>query len=345
MVKREVDALMQQYPVEYEAIKEVMAKVGGVLLSDLDTLRHDPVTLLTAILIFGNVDELMQKVKLNAITMLYDILWAYDSHTTLPFNNVMWIIYTLQPPRVTDLLPPHTRTAMVVGDTEILTFDNAKLRAPISPCKVVLAAYASNKLTMAHPQPSAPPQITLSTRTTTVTIKPDFRVDVNGREIGTSDVTIGELTIEQSNLQVKLISPFMIVRVATKERVVSLEVSGWTFGRLAGLLGTYDGESGNDWTMPTGIQASTLQELVTSWQEDQQCHAPDVSLVSPAQVTTERLFHCYPLLGVWSRCNSLVRPEPFIHLCYTTTDPCYAAQAYRTMCTTKGIGPLVPRGC
>ncbi|XP_071529223.1 vitellogenin-like [Panulirus ornatus] len=345
LLKTDIDALWEQYPEEYEAVKQVASKFSETLESDVDVLRESPNLLWVLKLIFANINSVVKEVTLNPATLLQNIMWASGSSIGRPTDNIMEVFYALHPIRIGYLLPPFSSTALIIGRTEILTFDGNRLRVPISPCEVLLTVYGASKLTMAHPDPKSPPQITFTSAATTITILPDFSVEVNGRVITDSDVTIGDVSVQKTYLQVKVISPFMTVRESTAESVVSLEVSGWTFGHLAGLLGTYDGEAGNDWLMPTGARASSLQQLVRSWQEDQQCQTPTISPVSPVHTTVERIARCHPLLGMWSRCNAVVPSAPFLSLCYVTTSPCDAAQAYRTMCAARGIGPLFPRGC
>ncbi|KAG7158180.1 Vitellogenin-like 6 [Homarus americanus] len=395
LVKTDVDTVIEHYQEEYEATKQVVAKVGRTFRQDLFNIREKIfqmpavqravywfitnygsdrfITLgveqfINFLLQEANfvsikterghfkleiplhsplysLSQVLQEATPNPIIMFKNIVWSYNTYITTPVQDVIWAYYSLMPRQLTDLLPPYNRTAMVVGDTEILTFDGAVLRVPRSPCKVVLAAYASNKLTMAHPQPSAPPQITLSTRTTTVTIKPDFRVDVGGQEMSSSQQTQGDVTIQKTPREVNVTSPFITVRVFREERVVSVNVSGWTFGRLAGLLGTYDGEVGNDWMMSSGRKASTLQELVSSWQENQHCPTPLISPVNPATISTERVVQCHALLEIRSRCYPLVHPEPFIKMCHMAHQPCDVAQAYRTICSRKGVKDMFPIPC
>ncbi|KAG7158176.1 Vitellogenin-like 2, partial [Homarus americanus] len=392
MIMMEMDAMREQYQEEYEAIKQVVAKVKHTLQQDIrknfEKAKQNPVIERTvqwiksdlrdpwevvmrlsqnvsrviqeAILVslemreheillqiplyrpVYSLTQVLQEMKLTPVYLLEKLAMVYDSFLPIPVNNLMWAYYSMMPRQLTDMLPPYNRTAMVVGDTEILTFDGAVLRVPRSPCKVVLAAYASNKLTMAHPQPSAPPQITLSTRATTVTIKPDFRVDVGGQEMSSSQQTQGDATIQKTPREVNMTSPFITVRVFREERVVSVNVSGWTFGRLAGLLGTYDGEVGNDWLMPSGIRAPSLQELVSSWQEDQHCPTPPISPVNPANTSLQKMIQCHALLGVRSRCYPLVHPEPFIKMCYGARQPWDAAEGYRAICSRKGVELMMP---
>ncbi|XP_053642616.2 vitellogenin-like [Cherax quadricarinatus] len=294
---------------------------------------------------FYSLIQFLKEVRLNPVYYFEKLALVYDRLIPLPVNNIIWAYYTLLPRHMTELLPPYNRTAMVVSDTEILTFDGALLRAPRSPCQVVLAVYANNKLTMAHPQPSAPPQITFSTGSTTVTVKPDFRVNVNGQEINRQRTTTGNVFIQKKPREVTVTSPFMTVRVFREERVVSVNVTGWTYGRIAGLLGTYDGEIGNDWFTPSGRNASSLQELVSSWQEDKQCQTPPISPFKYNNVLTEKVIHCKTLLGICTKCIPVVPLKSFIKICEAASHPCDVAQAYRVICSNNAVEVMVPLSC
>lgn len=277
---------------------------------------------------------------------LRDMMWAYNSYNTIPSNNLLWLYDSLPlPSQWTNLVPPWNRTAMVIGDTEIHTFDGAELRIPLSRCEVILASFAGNKVTLSHPVQGARAQVTVTTPRVTVVVRPDFHVLLNGKDIGHRDVTEGEVTILVSYLQITINLPLITVKVFSQQHLVSVEALGWTFGHLAGMLGTFDGEAGNDRLMSTGTRAPDLWHLVKSWQEDQHCPTPPVSPITPSIREVERVAHCYPLLGMWARCNALIRPEPFIHLCYITRSPCDAAEAYRSLCASKGVEPFIPRGC
>ncbi|XP_063880029.1 vitellogenin-like [Scylla paramamosain] len=334
------------YPYQREALQEVLARVAATLIRDLAPLKNNPTLLWVTFLTLRNINTAVGKITLTPLTSLRDMMWAYNSYSTIPSNNLLWLYDSLPlPSQWTNLLPPWNRIAMVIGDTEIHTFDGAELRIPLSRCEVILASFAGNKVTLSHPVQGARAQVTVTTPRVTVVVRPDFHVFLNGRDIGHRDVTEGEVTILVSYLQITINSPLVTVKVLEQQRLVSVEALGWTFGHLAGMLGTYDGEAGNDRLMSTGTRAPDLWRLVKSWQEDQHCPTPPVSPITPSIREAERVAHCHPLLGMWARCNALVRPEPFIHMCYITRSPCDAAEAYRSLCASKGVEPLIPRGC
>lgn len=263
----------------------------------------------------------------------------------MSMDNMIWGYYSLLPHHVKYLMAPYNRTAMVVDGTEILTFDGAVLRAPHSSCKVLLASYKSDSLTMENKQASSLPQFTLKASGVTVVVKPDFTVTVNGQPVSGPQETQGKVQVYKTSEKITIMTPFITLRVYQKSNSASIEVSGWTFGQLAGLLGTYDGEMGNDWLTPAGSKASSLQELVRSWQEDQQCQTPSISPVSPLHTPVVRMMQCYTLMGVRSRCNPVVRPDPFLKMCFASKNACHVAKAYSAICSTKGVKDVFPLGC
>nr|QXJ08928.1 vitellogenin [Penaeus merguiensis]QXJ08931.1 vitellogenin [Penaeus merguiensis] len=294
---------------------------------------HQPVNSLT---------QFAQQAVPNPVVTLQNLIWSYVDYIPIPVEHAIWAYYNFVPRHMKDLLPPYSRTAMVVSSTEILTFNGLVLRAPRSPCKVLLAAHASHRLMMSHPQPSAPPQIELKTPAATVVIKPNFEILVNGQPSRRSEETIGNVWIENKAEEIVVRCPFMKVTVAKKGEVVAVEASRWISGRVAGLLGPNNGEIGDDRLMPSGATASSPRELVGAWQEDQHCPTPELR---PAETTTHRVIQCEVLLGFRSRCNPVVQPKSFIDICHVAQNPCSAAKAYRTICALNGVEEIFPLEC
>ncbi|XP_069164339.1 vitellogenin-like [Procambarus clarkii] len=396
MIKSDIDAIIQRYPEEYEATKEIIAKVKLTLQEDFENtlIKISKIPAVENVIkwiikdlatenafakkvaeyftdkvqciLFGaaletknnearfkielrkpvySLSQLLKRTHLTPLYYLEKMLMVHDHLLPNPFSKMVWAYHTFLPRHMTEILPPYNRTAMVVSDTEILTFDGTVLRAPPSPCEVVLAAYKSYKLTMAHPQPTALPQIKFSTHSATVIVKPDFRVDVNGREMNRQRQTVGDVTVQKSPHEVNVTSPFLTVRVFREKHVVSVNVSGWTFGHIAGLMGSYDNEVSNDFFTSSGRNASSLKELVASWQEDHQCPTPDISPFNYDTVPIPKIIQCKALMNFQSRCYPLVHHEPFIQMCLASRQPCDAAQAYRTICSSRGVHLMVPPSC
>lgn len=294
--------------------------------------------------LFKPVYSVVQYIKevINPVGNIRDFIWVTEN--TLPYTveDLIWMYYTFIPRQITDLLPPYPRTAIVVGGTEILTFDGLVVRAPRSPCKVLLAAHGSHTLTMSHPTPSGQPELELKTPAATIVIKPDFQVLVDGRAVTRPKETVGKIAIEIKSGRIEVGCPLLKAIVVKTGDVVAVEASGWTFGHVAGLLGANNGEVADDRLTPAGVEASSPRELVAAWQEDKQCSTPQVPR---PETTITRVIECETLLGIRSRCNPMVSPKPFIEMCHTATNACAAVNAYRTICHLKGVEEPFPVAC
>nr|WEU75127.1 vitellogenin 1a [Macrobrachium rosenbergii] len=292
-----------------------------------------------------SLPQALYYVSLNPTPVVDRALWWLEALMPTPIDNILWAHYKFLPRHARYLLPPYNHTAMVVDGSEILTFDGVVLRVPHSPCKVLLAQYKTHSLVMQNQQPGHLPHFILKAAGATVEVKPEFVVTVNGNPVSGPREVQGEVVIVKENEKIKVRTPFITLRVYKDSRTASVEVSGWTFGRIAGLLGTYDGEKATDRMTPQGTRASNLQELVKSWQENPQCETPPIAPANPMQVPVVHMLHCQTLFGVRSSCNPIIRTEPFKKMCFASRNACHVAKAYRAMCETKGVKETFPLGC
>nr|WRM33325.1 vitellogenin 3 [Palaemon carinicauda] len=348
-VQETVNWILNEFNMEKMAIQAVERVVNKVIQSSL----------LSSVQIRGSHVEIQIPLRrpvnslttawnnmlINPIPVPENVFRIYETLSLRSTDYLLWSYYSLFPRHVSDLIPPFNRTAVIVDGTEILTFDRAVLRAPRSACKVLLAVTKSFSLTMENPPSSPSPKVTFKVHDTIVVIQPDHKVTVNGREVSGEEETAGPVMIKKTQEKIKVMSPYMILRIYPRNGVITAQVSGWKFGRVAGLLGTYDGEMANDWLTVHGTRAANLQELVKSWQEDQSCQTPHVAPLSEVAVPPLRYIQCKALLGIRSRCNPLVRPDPFIKMCLTAKNACDVAKAYNAVCSARGVKDIFPLAC
>nr|WEU75132.1 vitellogenin 5 [Macrobrachium rosenbergii] len=247
--------------------------------------------------------------------------------------------------RVSGLLPPFKKTAMVIDGTEILTFDGAVLRAPHCDCNVLLASYKDNSVFMKASNIYPLPYVNIKTKDATITIEHDGRVTFNGRDITESQFSEGDIKISRTQNEVEVVLPVLTFRFDRVGNTISVEVNPWTFGQVSGLLGSYDGEMANDWNTPRGSRASSLQELVNSWQEDQGCQTPEVEPMNTSHVSPMKILQCNILLGAHTHCNSEVPLDSFMKICHACDDACHAARAYQSLCYKMGSREPLPVTC
>nr|UKG18870.1 vitellogenin [Neocaridina davidi] len=285
----------------------------------------------------NSVTQALKYLTPKPASMIKDLVWLYYSFEPASLHNFIWGIHSLLPERPKDFFPPYNRTAVIVEGTEIITFDGVVLRLPPSPCRVLLLNHKSISFLMEHLQPNLPPQLIITSHEMEVTIQPNNEINIKGELMGTALVREGDIEVIKNSKEIKVVSPYVTIRILKRTRTIMVDVTGWTFGHTVGLLGTYDNEIANDWLTLRGTRANTLQELVRSWQENQQCETPDVFPVDPERVPEFKAIKCNALLNGHSICRSVIQPEPFIQMCYATNDVCHAEKAYQAICENKGI--------
>lgn len=287
--------------------------------------------------------QAVSSISYNPLPILDSVPWSYVGYAD---TRALWTYIYYWPSRVVHGFPPYNRTALLVGDHEILTFDGTVLRAPNSHCKVLLLAYGSTHLTTEHPHGLTHSKLALTASGINVVVNPDYTVIINGRRMELGYEEKGDVKVWKKPLEVEVQTPMIQLQIGREVGYISIELNGWTFGQVGGLLGTYDGEAGNDWLMPNGRRATTYKQLVTSWQENQHCRSPTISPAHPFDFSPKHLVVCRVMLGISTHCRGLIDPDPFIQMCYGTADPCDAMRAYREVCFRRGIPiPSVAYAC
>lgn len=265
------------------------------------------------------------------------LLLSADILSPVPVSKMLETYYAWMPTNLTDPIPPFNRSAFVVAGTELLTFDSALLRAPHSPCKVLLSSLPGvASVHMSHPDPSAAPEVTFQVSQTKAIIKPNMEVDVNGRPVQGEQI-MGDMYVKVTSRYVTLVSPLMGVHLMKEENVLMVNVTGWAFNYTKGLLGTYDNERGNDRFMSNGRNATNLHELVHSWQDDLSCNTPPISPIDPAQVSVKDSVLCDLMFHFMKPCRPVVSPEPFMQWCNAKGRPLEAARSYYSFCLMHDV--------
>ena len=143
--------------------------------------------------------------------------------------------------------------------------------------------------------------------------------------------------------------------------VCSISVSGWYFGKLAGLLGTYDNEPSNDFRRSDGRIVHDVAAFAYSWRAGSnsgQCRPKSyVREFSEYQdldgICKEYLTN---INSPFRPCFNEVPPQPFIDMCkydvtanrnsvYRQDSACTAINAYVTECQRNKVDLWAPTIC
>ncbi|KAH8412988.1 hypothetical protein KR009_007324, partial [Drosophila setifemur] len=135
------------------------------------------------------------------------------------------------------------------------------------------------------------------------------------------------------------------------------EVSGWYFGRTAGVLGTLNNEPSDEFTMSNGVIANET-EFTDSWSL-KQCRQTELAKTQEVSKEVSETCHSFFRSGLLSPCTAVLSPTPFYEMCLdlgmksppirkdhpAIKGACAAALAYIEACTVLKIPMRVPSQC
>uniref|UniRef100_A0A8I3NDY4 Vitellogenin domain-containing protein n=1 Tax=Canis lupus familiaris TaxID=9615 RepID=A0A8I3NDY4_CANLF len=249
---------------------------------------------------------------------------------------------------------PHDYHAVVAGDRHVVTFDG-QVWSLGGHCGSLLLAkdFAHNTFSLTlNRAPSGLTSLSVELNHTTLVLYPNLKTyKLYDSSLPTEicphldlppaktrgDIPKIELTSEDG----------ISVTYDVRTGLCSLTLGLWLHGVSAGLLGTNDNEAANEWMLPDGKVAQSLEELTLAWQVGGDCRAMEKPQECPAQSLTCWAFFQDPhsCLG---NCFRVVDPTPFLGLCNQDTcgtqelhSACNLAATYIHLCA-RGFVPLDP---
>jgi len=272
------------------------------------------------------------------------------------------------------VIPPFSATALVAGDSHIITFDQTYYNfAGAEGCSYLLTSDFS------HGRFSAIANYDTDMRRTSIdvvtdghTINIDTTPTVEGLIKVTMDKRNTQLPIQfdhtyayrEENTVVVENSEGLKISCNTVHNVCTFTISGWYFGKTGGLLGVYDNEPSNDWMTSEREIVQTLEEFVNSWSvtTDRQCPVKFFKNSAVAQPTLEEAQACESVFSSTEEssalmpCFSTIDPEPFKAMCLTDMQAmknradkqsgiCSSAAAYIKQCKQAGVELWMPGHC
>ena len=140
----------------------------------------------------------------------------------------------------------------------------------------------------------------------------------------------------------------------------TVHVSGWYYGKTAGLLGTYDNEPYTDMMTADNVMAPDLAQLADSWTVGQRCQVVNRAQQVAAEPTNRRYRLCAKYFvdadSPFRPCLMLVDPEPFFTMCLndmkinvnrieTDGEVCDVSSMYVSECRRQGVPLRLPAVC
>ena len=268
------------------------------------------------------------------------------------------------------VIPPFSATALVAGDSHIITFDRTYYNfAGSQGCSYLLTSDFSNgRFSAIANYDTDMRRTSIDVVTDGHTINIDTTPAVDGQIKVTLDKRNTQLPIQFDHTYVYREENTIVVENSeglrtscnTVYNVCTFTISGWYFGKTGGLLGIYDNEPSNDWMTSDRQIVETLEDFVNSWSvtHDKQCPVRFFSN-SPAQPTLEEAQACESVFSPSSAlmpCFSTVDPTPYKSMCLRDmqamknradkqSGTCSSAAAYIKQCQQAGVELWMPGHC
>ncbi|CAB3385673.1 Hypothetical predicted protein [Cloeon dipterum] len=256
-------------------------------------------------------------------------------------------------------LPPFKAQAMLVGSQHLITFDHRVIHFQ-GGCSYLLAHdFADGNFTViaqynAQTRNAPPAMIVLLENDVIKIDLADSSIQINDKydkrlPTMTADGTFiyreGQILHVKGNKSFEILCNFHF-------DICTLELSGWYFGKTAGLFGTMDNEQATDLLSTNGSYLTSVPEFVTAWQlDDSMCteedglaaKIPDAKIVNKCDVLYDRD-------SPMADCFSVVDYEPFKEMCLTSKvykdkEACISAKAYMEECSQANVIITLPDEC
>lgn len=308
-------------------------------------------------------------------------------------NSSIWnLYYELKPlSEPQSVLPPFNSHALLIGSRHIITYDSdtvdldenefgellqSRLQTLEDGCSYLLAHdFIDNRFSFILKPSILSENSTQFLSKTFVVQTGDDKVEIElGNPLGTIHIgnnltsvlptTFGNLMITRE-LNVVTVSSKrgFTVKCNLEYDVCLIELSGWHFGKIAGLLGTMNNEKFDDLMMSDNTLATSDSEFTESWKFSSTCSNPEVKPSTTDDDYNMELEKTCKMFfkqktSYFSTCFTIINPNIFYDTCMSLgalprfktnanneKAPCTTGIAYIEACAIQNVPLRVPDSC
>lgn len=296
--------------------------------------------------------------EVNQITNLYYQIMDYVENLKPIFDM-----------RIRDVLPPFGGLAMMAGDYHYYTFDKKYFRFAGECSYVLVADLRSTIYDFAFIVNYETREGAIRKKSYTIVLPENnvefdvanFKVTVDNKKVELpTKVDTLYIRRQETRLDIYDTRGYQITCTLLPS-VCTFSTSGWYYGKLGGLLGTYDNELINDFRSPDGEIISDVPTFAYSWRVGKnrnQCRMKNFARdeMEPADVDNI----CYDLLANRNSplrpCFNTVDTGIFMEMCKydvsrninsasRTQSACTSMSAYVTECQKHNVDVWMPPTC
>ncbi|XP_069127420.1 uncharacterized protein [Argopecten irradians] len=285
---------------------------------------------------------------------------AWEKYTVQLRDLSFWDVYYKYMPSCNprDWIPPFKAYAVIAGNRHYITFDNKKFDFA-GMCSYVLAHDFHDKnftvvvnFNRNRQSPAIRSLLVMAGGKNVEIFSSGIHVDGRPSEL---PFRHEELIVERDGNHVKLNTGRgleVIGDVEHKHFIVG--ISGWYFGKVAGLLGTYDNEHFDDMMKSDGTITNDVDELGQSWQVNKRCRVQ--GNIIRQESFDEQSTGYSKCAALFKESSSPLRPcfkqvdtEYYMHMCLSGVQRgervCDIASVYVKACQTRRVRMWLPQQC
>jgi hypothetical protein len=281
--------------------------------------------------------------------------------------TMMDTIYAYKPSsEVTEWVPPFKAHASLTGSQHYMTFDKTFFEFA-GECSYLLARDFIDKTfsvivnyDRAIRGQAVKKSITVISDGKQIEVFPDARVTVDGRKME-MPIRSGNTTVSRQGSSIVVTNDLGLeVTCDLPHDHCTVAVSGWYYGKTAGLFGTYDNENFNDMMSIDGSIKEQPEDMADGWTAGARCRPVNRAVTVPVDENTRRYRACERYFdddsSPFRSCFKRVDPEPFLTMCVNDApmddnsleaqeDVCRVAAAYSHECRRHEVHMRMPSKC
>ncbi|CAH2241543.1 jg25523 [Pararge aegeria aegeria] len=258
-------------------------------------------------------------------------IWAYyyDMRPYLDFNNVV---------------PPFAGLGIMTGQGTLVTFDKQVFTISEPGTFLLTKDYRQNNFTvLMESNDQGKYDLVVLTKKNLIFIDL-YKEQVSlGRETPLNlPAVVDELVVDRQTDTLSVQSQNGLqIDCNLLFRTCKLEVTGWYYASLGGLLGTYNNEQFDEQQLPNGTIDTDAKNLAHAWSirsVEVKTPPPRTNNTSCAKFFRNKVSPLHP-------CFSLIDAMPFYEECEKGVEACTLANAYLELCSQQHVPTHIPDHC
>ncbi|XP_013168741.1 PREDICTED: uncharacterized protein LOC106118616 [Papilio xuthus] len=266
-------------------------------------------------------------------------------------NRTIWSYYYEIRPYMdlNNVMPPFAGMAMMTGQGTLVTFDKQVLTITETGTFLLAKDYRQNNFTvlMQSNEHGLYDLVVLTNRhliyvdlyKEQVSLGPDTPLSLPA-------VVEDFIVHRQTDLLIVEGQSGLEIQCNLLFRTCKLQVSGWHYASLGGLLGTYNNEQYDERQLPDGTLRADVTQLATAWRlRPAPSPAGPALRVRPQDNDTQCDKFFRNKVSPLHPCFSVIDAQPLYAECVRGVDACALASAYLELCSQQHVPTHIPDHC